>query len=139
MENVEVILTPMTNAPGYYHNEREERLPSSVAAKVGKKSLDINRDFPYNQETRGNCLNTKASRIVYSIFTKNSIQASLTFHGGDNVIGYPWGSFNWSKKSSYSHYKGYMPPDYHSFSKVARVLKKKSGQVDFGHSQSYNA
>ena len=30
MKNVEVILTPMTNAPGYFHNEREERVSSHV-------------------------------------------------------------------------------------------------------------
>ena len=26
MDNIEIIITPMTNAVGYYHNEREERV-----------------------------------------------------------------------------------------------------------------
>ena len=50
----------MTNAVGYYHNEREERINLSHAAfitnpfrnrnrRVGS-SVDINRDFPYNTE-----------------------------------------------------------------------------------------
>lgn len=42
----EIIITPMTNAPGFNFNQREERM-----AGVGlnyAKSVDINRDFPYN-------------------------------------------------------------------------------------------
>ena len=51
----------MTNAVGYYHNEREERInvssdgyknnPNKKNKKTGTKGYyteDINRDFPYN-------------------------------------------------------------------------------------------
>ena len=82
------------------------------------------------------CLNTKAARIVYKIFTQNSIEASLTFHGGDNVIGYPWGSYNWSKKGSNNHYHGYLTPDYHSFKMVAQKLQNKARSVEFDHSST---
>lgn len=43
----EIIITPMTNAPGFAYNEREERMNQ---AKTQNKmySVDINRDFPYN-------------------------------------------------------------------------------------------
>ena len=37
----------MTNAVGFYRNEREELL-SLDARKGAKVSADINRDFPYN-------------------------------------------------------------------------------------------
>ena len=54
----EIIITPMTNAPGFFYNEREERMAGD-ALKVSFNerdcyflqsaiSIDINRDFPYN-------------------------------------------------------------------------------------------
>jgi len=48
----------MTNAAGYYHNEREERInrdheefknnPNRGLFDPSLHSVDINRDFPYN-------------------------------------------------------------------------------------------
>lgn len=93
----------MTNAAGYYHHEREERLntlhedyiknaPNREGKNIGL-SVDINRDFPYNTKSE-ECLNTIAGRVIHKIFTQNLIVSAITFHGGTNVIGYPWGSFN---------------------------------------------
>ena len=65
LQNLEIILTPMTNAVGYNFNEREER-------RQDFQSFDINRDFPYNQ-LNYHCLNTIASRVVYKIVTENKI------------------------------------------------------------------
>ena len=48
MENVEIIITPMTNAVGYFHYEREERVKAENARGKNLFSVDINRDFPYN-------------------------------------------------------------------------------------------
>ena len=42
----EILITPMTHAVGFYYNEREERMGGS--ASMYTKSIDINRDFPYN-------------------------------------------------------------------------------------------
>lgn len=53
----------MTNAVGYYHIEREERIntasqnymnnPKKLNARAGKRiSFDINRDFPYNTQPK---------------------------------------------------------------------------------------
>jgi len=36
----------MTNAPGFKYNEREERM-AGIGADFSR-SIDINRDFPYN-------------------------------------------------------------------------------------------
>ena len=61
-------------------------------------------------------MNTIAARIVYSIMTENDILATLTFHGGDNAIGYPWGSWNHSYKIGEGwNYDGYTAPDYNTF------------------------
>jgi predicted deacylase len=91
----QLIITPMTNAVGYFYHEREERLSMSAARHYGVKSVDINRDFPYNTDK---CLNSIAARVVYKILTSHEIISTLTFHGGCNVIGYPWGSYNHSYK-----------------------------------------
>lgn len=55
-----LILTPMTNAVGYYYQEREERIntndPDFLNNPIrkgiySKTSEDVNRDFPYNTES----------------------------------------------------------------------------------------
>ena len=60
----EIIITPMTNAYGYFHNTREEK----TVDEYGRTSkIDPNRDFPYNNTEIG-CMNTVAGRIVYKLF-----------------------------------------------------------------------
>lgn len=65
----------MTNAVGYYHYEREERIntgsekylknPNRKTNKNrGVLSFDINRDFPYNTQSK-DCLNTIAGRVIH--------------------------------------------------------------------------
>jgi|LauGreDrversion4_2_1035121.scaffolds.fasta_scaffold193259_1 hypothetical protein len=76
----------MTNAPGYFRNQREEPLLSGLSA-------DINRDFPYNNDP-SKCMNTIAARVIYKLFVNNLFVTSITFHGGTNSITYPWGSLN---------------------------------------------
>ena len=71
-----------------------------------------------------------AGRILYKIFTKNKIDASLTFHGGDHVIGYPWGAYNRSVKQS-SSYIGQYCPDYYAFDFIGHKMKDKAGYLNF--------
>jgi predicted deacylase len=42
----EIVITPMTNAPGFRFDEREERMAGE--GLLTRSSVDINRDFPYN-------------------------------------------------------------------------------------------
>ena len=83
----------MTNAYGYYHKKREER----VHIESGKKNVDVdpNRDFPYfnNIQNIFNCMRTLSARTINEIFNEFIISGSITFHGGDNVLGYPWGNY----------------------------------------------
>lgn len=72
LQSREIIVTPMTNAVGFYHGEREERINRSSAAFTANErngaivnaSMDINRDFPYNTRST-DCLNTIAGRVVH--------------------------------------------------------------------------
>ena len=63
--------------------------------------------------------------------TENNIQSTLTFHGGDNVIGYPWGSWNHSYKVGYQEYDGNTAPDYNTFHSFSLQMQKSAGSVDF--------
>lgn len=73
----------MVNPYGYYYNYREE------------KSLDINRDFNYNVEYgKDDCFQTKGGKALASLYKFYLIQSGITFHGGTNVLSWPWGSKN---------------------------------------------
>jgi hypothetical protein len=74
-------------------------------------------------------MNTIAARIIYQIYTRNEIVASLTFHGGTNVIGYPWGSYNRSYKRGQNVYQGYKAPDHNSFQAFGEIMQKKAGSI----------
>lgn len=91
LQTRELVVTPMTNAYGFAHNKREEL---AVLQSGGRQQLfDPNRDFPFNQQP-SMCLNTVTGRTIYKLMVENLFVAALTFHGGTNVIGYPWGSNN---------------------------------------------
>lgn len=128
----------MTNAVGHYHHSREELLntthsdfTSNPHKAHNKISYDINRDFPYNNKA-DQCLNTIAGRVIHQLFVENVIVSSITFHGGTNVIGYPWGSFNRVRKQYDSHgsdrgYKSMEAPDFQAFESVGWIMKNETG------------
>ena len=62
---------------------------------MDKGTFDPNRDFPYfsNQVTDYSCMNTITARTVNELYTEFLFVLAVTFHGGDNVIGYPWGNY----------------------------------------------
>ncbi|CDW79494.1 zinc carboxypeptidase family protein [Stylonychia lemnae] len=134
----EIIITPMTNSVGYNYNERAERInvksenyksnPYKRNKNTGTKEYyfeDINRDFPYNTD-KDKCLNTIAGRVIHQIMVENVIVSAITFHGGINVIAYPWGSYNRLK------YQGTQQisreaPDYQAFEGVGWIIKNETG------------
>ena len=87
----ELVITPMTNTYDYAHNKREEQ--TVLQGSKSLKFFDPNRDFPFNQQPKM-CMNTVAGRTVYKLMVENLFVSAITFHGGTNVIGYPWGSNN---------------------------------------------
>ena len=48
LKHVEFIITPTTNADGYYKDVREEELSREARDSYGHWHVDPNRDFPYN-------------------------------------------------------------------------------------------
>ncbi len=118
LKNKLIIFTPTTNAYGYYNHKREDKIFNRNENKYQTK--DPNRDFPYhkkNKEIINECFLTLAGRTINEIFNEHLILGSLTFHGGDSVIGYAWGNFLHIKNN-----KSTEPPDYNAFKEIGEVM-----------------
>jgi hypothetical protein len=79
------------NAEGFHYNVRGEPSASNSANEPGHN--DPNRDFPYST-TDDQCMRTMAARCVNEIWRRHMFRTAITFHGGDELIGYEWGSPN---------------------------------------------
>mmetsp|Transcript_28576 Transcript_28576/g.44734 ORF Transcript_28576/g.44734 Transcript_28576/m.44734 type:complete len:537 (-) Transcript_28576:382-1992(-) len=75
-----ITIVPAANAVGYAHNTREE------------EGIDANRDFAWNQDS-GHCFKTIAARSINELWREHLFQLSITFHGGDHMVAYPWGDY----------------------------------------------
>eukprot|EP00941_MAST-03F_sp_MAST-3F-sp1_P002802 g2802.t1 len=74
-----IIIMPLANSLGYDLNQREER------------GIDPNRDFPFDQSPT-KCMRTTAARAINELFRRHMFQISLTFHSGDELLAYLYGS-----------------------------------------------
>jgi hypothetical protein len=76
-----IVLSPVTNAHGFYNNRREE----------GR--VDPNRDYPIDRIDH-KCMETMTSRVVNEVFKRYMFQLAVTFHGGMQAIAYEWGTMS---------------------------------------------
>ena len=121
-----IIMTPMTNAYGYYNKRREERVYIESSNKY--VDVDPNRDFPYynNKEKIVNCMRTLSARTINEIFNEFIISGAITFHGGDNVLGYPWGNYLHIMNDKYNRKISTESPDFNAFDSIGRMMVKNS-------------
>ena len=96
----------MGNINGFDALKREET--------VGKEELDPNRDFPFDVLPKDGCLRTTTAQIIDAIFRRYLIVGTITFHGGDNSITYPWGNF--------AHAKNPQTGDHIALASIAQAL-----------------
>ena len=90
-------------------------------------TFDPNRDFPYNNKPHG-CLNTVAGRTIYKLMTQNLFVSAITFHGGINVIGYPWGSNNHLlERKSWNSYVANEAPDHVALHNLGSAMLDAAG------------
>jgi len=91
------------------------------------RTFDPNRDFPYNN-SKNNCLNTVAGRTIYKLMVENLFVTAITFHGGINVIGYPWGSNNHIlDKRSWNEYVANEAPDHVALQSLGSAMLEAAG------------
>ena len=73
-----VVMVPAANAVGYHENKREEL------------GVDPNRDFAFDTAAP-NCMRTIAARALNELWRESLFSFAVTFHGGDNLLAFPWG------------------------------------------------
>jgi hypothetical protein len=52
--------------------------------------VDPNRDFAYDTSA-ASCMRTVAARALNEIWRSHVFAFAVTFHGGDNLLAFPWG------------------------------------------------
>ena len=125
LKNKLIIITPMTNAYGYYNEKREEKI--YIKSSNNYKFVDPNRDFPYynSNDMIKNCMRTLTGRTINEIFNEFIIAGAITFHGGTSVLGYAWGNYVHTLKQN-STLKSTEPPDYNAFDNIGKIMVKFS-------------
>lgn len=114
LNQLRVIFLPLLNPTGFFNKRREE----SQMIDGKQVLLDPNRDF--NWDNNVGCFKTLTSQMVNHVYKDNLIVGTLTFHGGDNSLTYPWGTFVHLKKSESN--------DQSAFEKVVNMLKLSAGE-----------
>jgi hypothetical protein len=100
------VFLPLSNPLGFYNFVREEN------------GEDPNRDFPYDQPSN-TCLRTVAARAIHRLFYHyRGFQIGIAFHGGDESITFPWGSYT---------NLGEIAPDDTTLKSIAENLKQIAG------------
>ena len=129
LKNKLIIITPMTNAYGYYNKKREEKIYIPKSNKYIFE--DPNRDFPYynSKDEIQSCMKTLAGRTINEIFNEFIIGGAITFHGGTSVLGYAWGNFiHVSKKNN--KLTSTESPDYNAFNSIGKIMVKLSSSLE---------
>ncbi len=91
--------------------------------------IDPNRDFPYfdfSSPFTDLCMRTITARTINELFNEHLFLNTITFHGGLNAIGYPWGNNIHLVSGS----KGTEAPDYQALRQIGELMK------DFSKSKS---
>ena len=115
------VAMPMPNAWGYHRSRRDEL------------GMDPNRDFAFDTSPTS-CMQTIAARSVNEVWQAHLFQLGVTFHGGDNLIGYPWGDFSHCRRSDESKARhreecdsGYVAADKVAMEALGKFMVEVSG------------
>jgi len=119
-----IVIMPVANSQGYYYNRREENVNGYL--------FDPNRDFPYDNSP-SNCMNTLSGQAVYQVISSHLFILGITFHGGDSVVSYPWGSTN-----HLSFGKGQETPDNLAMHQLGEVLVEQASDLSAHNIGKYN-
>jgi hypothetical protein len=118
LKKVYIVFTPFTNSYGFAHKEREDVVRYNNG-QVGY--IDPNRDFPYfdfSSPFTDLCMRTITARTINELFNEHLFLNTITFHGGLNAIGYPWGNNIHLVTDS----KGTEAPDYEALRQIGELM-----------------
>ncbi len=94
INNVELWINPLANPDGTYHGGNST---VTGATRYNANSVDINRNFPDpadGQHPDGNVWQPETIAMM-NIAAQNNFVHSANFHGGTEVVNYPWDT--WSR------------------------------------------
>eukprot|EP00947_MAST-08B_sp_MAST-8B-sp1_P004743 g4743.t1 len=112
-----ITVFPSPNAVGYFRSQREEM------------NEDPNRDFAFDTKPEM-CMRTVAGRAVNEVWRDHLYQLAVTFHGGDNLIGFAWGDFPHcgADESAFScKAPHWVAPDHFGMESLAHRLRDYAG------------
>lgn len=109
LDHREIYVMPVINPWGWENNKREDY-----------NNEDVNRDYPYGIEAGNTPLTTVGARSVAELMKRHLFILSLTWHSGDHLIYYAWGTPKHNTPSDES-------PDDVAFFEVAKLMRDFAG------------
>ena len=89
-QGLEVWINPLSNPDGTYNNG--DVITSPV--RFNSNGVDLNRNFP-GPNVPQSIVVQKENQVMTDFLKKKSFSLSVNFHGGSEVVNYPWDT--WSK------------------------------------------
>jgi len=86
VKNIEIWINPLANPDGTYHNGNST---VNGATRYNANSADLNRSFPDFYGTPPYSVQVETQDMM-NIFNRYNFSLSMNFHGGAEVINYPW-------------------------------------------------
>ena len=91
INNIVLYINPLANPDGTYHGGNHT---VAVAQRYNGNNVDLNRNFPQLALLAKSTQNLEPETVAMMNFAKSRRFAlSANFHGGDEVLNYPWDSF----------------------------------------------
>lgn len=96
IQNTELYINPLSNPDGAYQNDNST---VNGATRSNANGVDLNRNFPIVRHNYLTKKTTTKSQIepenvaMMDYMNKHKFVLSVNFHGGNEVLNYPWDSF----------------------------------------------
>lgn len=91
IDNIVLYINPLANPDGTYHGGNHT---VAEAQRYNANNVDLNRNFPQLAALAKSTQNLEPETVAMMNFAKSRHFAlSANFHGGDEVLNYPWDSF----------------------------------------------
>ena len=91
MNNLEIWINPLANQDGTYHGGNNT---VNGAVRYNANGYDLNRNYPGVDGPNTNPIQPETQEFM-NVATSNYFSLSVNFHGGSEVVNYPWDS--WSR------------------------------------------
>lgn len=109
VDNLEIYINPLSNPDGTYYGGNNS---VSGARRYNANSVDLNRNYPdlqFGQHPDGKAWQPETLAFM-DFATQHHIVASANFHGGSEVVNYPWDT--WATLAADNNWWVYVSREY---------------------------